>query len=105
MAPMPPLGRDRALALVASGTLPIFLGSPHPTVIIVEQDGHFRIRALVIDPAEAETSRAAAFAAQSSWMPEHYYSLGKPTGPIHCEAPTREALLDHMRTMPWPAEW
>lgn len=105
MAPLPPLGRDRALQLVASGSLPILLGSPHPTVAILEQDGLYRIRQLVIDPAEAEASRAAAFAAQRSWMPEHYYALGKPTGAIHGEAPTREALLDQMRTMPWPAEW
>ena len=105
MAPLPPLGRERALQLVASGTLPILLGSPHPFIAIVEQDGLFRIRQLVIDPAEAEASRAAALAARTSWMAEHYYALGKPTGAIHCEAPTREALLDFMRTMPWPAEW
>jgi hypothetical protein len=105
MAPLPPTGRARALQLVAAGTLPILLGSPHPFIAIVEQDGVFRIRTLVIDPAEAAADREAALAAHRSWMPEHYYALGKPTGAIHCEAPTREALLEHMRTMPWPAEW
>lgn len=105
MAPMPPLGRARALQLVAAGSLPIHFGSPHPCAAIVEQDGRFRIRDLVIDPAEADASRSAALAARQSWMPENYYALGKPTGPIHCEAATRDELLEKMQTMPWPAHW
>ncbi len=105
MAPAIPLGRDRILALVASGPLPIFFGSPHPTVAIVEQDGSYRLRELVIDPLEAEASRAAAMAAHGSWMPEHYYDLGKPTGKIHAEASSRQALIELLRAMPWPAHW
>lgn len=105
MAPLPPLGRERVLQLVAAGPLPLTFGSPHPTVAVVEQDGWFRLRELVIDPAEAEASRAAAFAQHASWMPEHYYALGKPTGTIHCEATTREALVEKLWVMPWPSSW
>lgn len=105
MAPMPPLGRARALQLVAAGSLPLHFGSPHPCAAIVEQDGVFRIRDLVIDAAEAEAARAAALAAKRPWMPEHYYGLGRPTGTIHCEAASREELLAKMQTMPWPPHW
>lgn len=91
--------------MVASAPLPFTFGSPHPTVAVVEQDGLFRLRDLVIDAAEAEAARAAAFAQRAPWMPEHYYALGKPTGTIHCEATTREALVEKLWVMPWPSSW
>ena len=105
MAPVAPLGRDAAIRLVLTGKLPIWFGSPHPHTAIVEQDGVFRIRALLVDPAEEEASRNEAFAKQQSWMPEHYYALGKPTGEIYVEAKTREALVETMKTMTWPNDW
>ena len=105
MAPAAPLGRERAIQLVAQGRLPIWFGSPHPTMAVVEQDGVFRIRRLVIDEAEARAAGERALAGGGSWMPENYYALGKPTGPIHAEAPSREALIEQMRTMNWPAGW
>jgi hypothetical protein len=105
MAPVAPLGRERAIQLVAQGKLPIWFGSPHPTVAIVEQDGVFRIRRLVIDEAEARAASEAARAAGRSWMPEQYYDLGKPTGPIHAEARSRDELIEQMRAMDWPADW
>ncbi len=105
MAPMPPLGRERAIELVARGALPLTFGSPHPCVAIVEQDGLFRLRELVIDPQEAEASRAAAMAARQPWMPEHYYGLGRPTGEIHCEARSKEELIAQLRALEWPRNW
>jgi len=102
---MAPLGRDRAIQLVREGKLPIWFGSPHPTVAIVEQDGAFRVRQLVIDEAEARASSAAALAAGRSWMPEHYYALGKPTGTIYAEARSRDELIEQLRAMDWPAGW
>lgn len=105
MAPLPPVGRARAIALVEKGSLPVYLGSPHPSVMIVEQDGVLRIRDLVIDPGEAEAARAQALAQGRPWMPEHYYGLGRPTGTIHVEAASREQLLAAMRTIAWPAHW
>ena len=105
MAPVAPTGRARAMQLVAAGTLPIHFGSPHPCAAIVEQDGVFRIRDLVIDKAEADAASAAAFSRGGSWMPEHYYALGKPTGTIHCEAASRDELLERMKTMDWPPHW
>ncbi|HEY2365294.1 MAG TPA: hypothetical protein VGH87_02870 [Polyangiaceae bacterium] len=105
MAPVAPLGRDAAIELVLTGKLPIWFGSPHPHTAIVEQDGVFRIRELVVDPAEADASQKAAFAKHESWMPEHYYALGKATGAIHVEAKTRDELVQKMKTMAWPGDW
>lgn len=105
MAPVAPLGRDAAIRLVLTGKLPIWFGSPHPHTAIVEQDGVFRIRQLLVDPMEEEASRNEAFAKQQSWMPENHYSLGKPTGTIHAEAKTREDLVATMKTMSWPNDW
>ena len=105
MAPVAPLGRKRAIELVSAGQLPVWFGSPHPTQAIVEQDGRFRIRQLVVDEAEARASSVAARAARQSWMPEHYYGLGKPTGTIYADAATRAELVEIMRTMDWPDSW
>lgn len=102
---MAPLGRDRAIELVKQGKLPIWFGSPHPTVAIVEQDGVFRVRELVIDEAEARAASEQALARGKSWMPESYYALGKPTGKIYAEARSRDELIDQMRAMKWPADW
>ena len=105
MAPIAPLGRDRAIDLVKQGKLPLWFGSPHPTVAAVEQDGVFRIRQLVIDEAEARAASEQARANRRPWMPEQYYELGKPTGEIYAEARSREELIEQMRTMDWPASW
>ena len=105
MAPVAPLGRNRAIELVKQGNLPLRFGSPHPTMAIVEQDGVFRIRQLVIDEAEARAARERSLASGGSWMPEHHYALGKPTGKIHAEAWSREELIEKMETMNWPRDW
>jgi hypothetical protein len=107
MAPTAPLGRERVVKMVADGTpLPIWFGSPHPTAMILEQDGKFRVRELVIEPAGAEAAQSAAMRSRTpSWMPEHYYALGKPTGQIYAEASTRAELVELIRTMSWPSDW
>jgi hypothetical protein len=105
MAPVPPMGRDRAIELVLAGRLPLRFGSPHPSVIVLHQDGVYRIRGLEVDQADARASHDAALARGESWMAEHYHALGRPTGPVHAEAASIEELVDTMRTMPWPASW
>ncbi len=106
MAPTAPLGRDRAIQLVQDGSLPIHLGSPHPAVLILQQDGKFRIRELVIDQEAAEAAASSARRQRSpSWMPEHYYALGKPTGVIYAEAASKAELAAVMATMAWPDHW
>lgn len=64
-------------------------GSPHPCVAVLEQDGVLRVRELVVDPGEAEAAAKAAMAEGGCWMPEQYYALGRPTGRVFIEAPTR----------------
>ena len=105
MAPVAPLGRDAAIKRVLTGNVPFSFGSPHPHTAIVEQDGVFRIRQLLIDDADAHASREEAIAKHQSWMAENYYALGKPTGTIHLEAATREELAEKLKTMPWPNDW
>ena len=74
--------------------------------MVVEQENKFRIRELVVDRVAAEAAIAAAKRARTpSWMPEHYYSLGKPTGQIFAEAASRVELIELMRTMSWPEHW
>lgn len=105
MAPVAPLGKNRVLALLRAGKLPFSFGSPHPVVAVLEQDGMCRVRELVVDPAEAEAAAKAAMAAGGPWMPEQYYDLGKPTGRVFLEAPTRDALAAKIETYPWLREW
>ena|ERR1700733_8880872 len=102
MAPMAPLGKSAAIKIVNKGRLPCSFGSPHPHVAIVEQDGKFRIRALVVDPAE----EAEAYAKSGGyWMPEHVYALGRPTGKIFVEAESRAELITKIKAMAWPDDW
>lgn len=105
MAPMAPLGRERAMQLVAEGRLPLHFGSPHPCVAILEQDGVFRFRDLVIDEEEARAKSREALAQGKGWMPENHYALGRPTGRIHAEAKTRDELIAILRTMKWQRHW
>ncbi len=73
--------------------------------MILEQDGQFRIRDLVIDEREAKLESDRAAAKGSNWTPEQHYDLGKPTGIIHVEAKTREALIASITAMDWPPNW
>jgi hypothetical protein len=105
MAPVPPIGRARAMQLVRDGHLPFCFGSPHPTVMVLAEEGAYRIRGLEVDENDARASNERAMARGESWMPEHYYALARPTGPIYAEAPSIAELLDAMRSMPWPDHW
>ena len=105
MAPVAPLGKNRVLALLRAGALPFSFGSPHPFVAVLEQDGVFRVRELIVDPAEAEAAAKAAMAERGCWMPEQHYALGKPTGRVFLEAPTRDALAEKLEAYQWPREW
>ena len=105
MAPVAPLGKKGLIKLVQKGPLPVWFGSPHPHHAVVEQDGVFRLRALMIDQAEAMADSERARAAGHGWMPENYYALGKPVGPIVLEAPSLKQLIAKLDAHPWPADW
>jgi hypothetical protein len=105
MAPVAPLGKNHVLALLRAGKLPFSFGSPHPSVAVLEQDGVFRVRELVVDSGEADAAARAAMADGGVWMPEQYYALGKPTGRVFIEAATRDALAEKLEAYPWPREW
>ncbi len=59
----------------------------------------------MVDERDAQASHDRAMALGESWMPEHYYGLGRPTGPVYAEAPSIAELLAAMRSMPWPTDW
>lgn len=99
------MGKQYALSRLRAGALPVLLGAPHPFVAIVEQDGVFRVRQLVVDPAESRRALDEAMAARRSFQPEHHYALGKPTGRIFHEAPTRDALVALLEGLEWPRDW
>lgn len=105
MAPVAPLGRDATIARIRRGPLPFAFGSPHPCVMALEQDGVFRVRALVIDPDEARAASQGALANHQPWMPEHYYALGKPVGEIYAQATSRKELAARLSAIDWPAHW
>ncbi len=105
MAPIPPVGKRGALESVRRDQLPATLGSPHPIAMILEQDGQFRIRDLVIDEREAKLESDRAAAKGQTLSPEQHYDLGKPTGTIHIEAKTREAFIATIAAMEWPENW
>lgn len=105
MAPMPRMGKQRVLELLAERGPPLRFGSPHPCVAIVHEDGVYRLRDLVIDEAEAHAMQADAVKNRTGFMPEHYYGLGKPTGKIHLEAPTLQAFREKLEAFAWPQHW
>ena len=105
MAPVAPLGKNRALALVRASKLPFTCGSPHPVVCVLEQEGRYRVRELLVDPAEATRAMTAALAAGRGWTPEQHYALGKPTGRVFIEAETEAGLAEAIEAYPWPHEW
>lgn len=105
MAPVAPVGRARALAALRAGSLPLWMGSPHPFVAIVEQDGRFRVRHLVVDADEADAARRTALATGHGWMPEDHHALARPTGEIVIETSTRDELLGLLAAIDWPDAW
>ncbi|MFT3696332.1 MAG: hypothetical protein QM831_24545 [Kofleriaceae bacterium] len=105
MAPMAPVGKAGALAQLRAGRDEVWLGSPHPFVMIVEQAGVWRIRDLVVNPEDEQRERAKSLAAGRGWMPEQYYGLGKPTGKIHLEAANRDAMIAAIEKLDWPKNW
>ena len=72
-------GKQDAIAQVEGGAFPIWLGQGRPQAAIIEEDGRFRIRAVVVDPqavAAASTPRTRT----PSWMPVHQVARGWPGG-------------------------
>ncbi len=98
MALIPPVGKRGALESLRRDQLPATLGSPHPIAMILEQDGRFRIRELVVDERDV-------VAKGIELTPEQHYDLGRPTGTIHVEEKTRDGLIATITAMEWPANW
>ncbi|MBS1151890.1 MAG: hypothetical protein H6Q89_3588 [Myxococcaceae bacterium] len=105
MAPMAPSGKKQLLERLRKEALPLAFGAPHPSVCVVEQDGVFRLRQLVVDPQESEAAGRQALAAGENWMPEHHFALARPTGKVFLEAPTRDALAKKIEAYDWPGDW
>lgn len=105
MAPVLPLGKQGVLAQLRAGNARFWFGAPHPHVAVLLQDGVYRVRELVVDPAEARAASERARAGGEPYMPEHYYAMGQPTGRIFLEARTLEELIEKVEGHPWPKDW
>lgn len=106
MAPLPPFGKPRLLQwLRGTGKPPLWFGSPHPCACVVQQEGAWRLRDLAADPDTVRRASEEALRAGRPFMAEHAADLQAPTGKIHLEAPTREALATLVEELPWPARW
>lgn len=103
MAPRAPeskaqfLARLRAAGKTLAGQ-PVGLGSPHFTHGVVEEEGVFRVRRLVLSRAKYEAYRKE----NSSFMPEHAELLSEPIGELVLEAPTLAALISRLEQGRWP---
>jgi hypothetical protein len=105
VAPLAPLGKARLLELLGQGTLPLRFGSPHPCTMVLQEDGVFRMRELVVDAEESRKAGQAAIRAGQGWMPEHHFALAKPTGRIYLEAKTLDELREKIEAFKWPKHW
>jgi len=103
MAHVAPLGREAAIQKVAAGELPFSIGARQPRVMVLVQEGKFRIRELIVDQEAAKN--ASGRRRSPSWMPEHHLVRGTPTGKIYAEAATARELVEMMRAMSWPEDW
>lgn len=106
MAPLPPFGKSQVLQWLrgrAGG--PLWFGSPHPCVCVVKQDGVWRLRELALEPDVLRRASEDALKHGRPFMPEHAADLQTPTGKIHLEAPTREALAVLVEGYTWPRQW
>lgn len=102
MAPRPLESRDvfiaRLRAAAAKGLrAPLGFGGHHYSHVVVAEDGAWRVRKLVLDPAKAE----AFLAEHRMFMPEHAEQLSEP-GPVVLEAASLEGLIAALRSSPWP---
>lgn len=77
---------------------PVGLGSAHHSHAVVEEDGVFRVRRLVLPGEKVEGYRQT----HRTFMPEHAEMLSEPTGEIVLEAPTLEGLLSRLEAVRWP---
>lgn len=105
MAPMAPVGKKRVLELLAERGPPLRFGSPHPCTAIVQQDGVFRLRDLVVDESDSKAAFEEARKTGRPFMPENHYALARPTGKIHLEAKTLDALREKIEAFSWPKHW
>jgi hypothetical protein len=93
------IDRDQHLAHITEASLPVRIGRH---VMIVLEDGRYRVRRVEID-------RGAIVAVDRprspSWMPMHHYAAGHPIGAVVIEAETLALLIDALRSMEFPADW
>ncbi len=106
MAPLPPMGKSRVLQWLAGrkGDA-LWFGSPHPCACVLAQDGVWRLRELATDPQVLRRASDDALGSGGSFMPEHAAALQTPTGRVHLEAPTRQALAALLEDFAWPRHW
>jgi hypothetical protein len=94
MAPRPPQSVASLVAFLRKnekhlGTRPVRFGSPHHSRAVLEEDGRYRVRALVLEREKAD----AYLKEHGMFMPEHAELLSEPTGPIELDCATLDELI------------
>ncbi|MDP2272509.1 MAG: hypothetical protein Q8N23_11050 [Archangium sp.] len=90
---------DRLRAHAKSlGTQPMGFGGHHFSHAVVQEEGVFRVRQLVLPRDKYE----AWVKEHRSFMPEHAEMLSEPVGAIVLEAPTLDGLISQLEAGRWP---
>jgi len=98
MAPRAPESKAHFIARLRTSTLPVGVGSPHFSHGVVQEDGVFRVRKLVLRKEKVDAYRKD----HSTFMPEHAEMLSEPIGDVVLEAPTLDALIKKLEGARWP---
>ncbi|MFO0594825.1 MAG: hypothetical protein U0228_05965 [Myxococcaceae bacterium] len=68
---------------------PVRFGAPHHSHAVLEENGRFVVRGLVLDPEKGK----AFLREHGHFMPENAEDLSEPTGPVVLEAGSVEELI------------
>ena len=98
MAPRRPESKSEFIARLRKSKLPVGVGSPHFSHGVVQEDGVFRVRRLVLRQEKVDAYRKE----HSTFMPEHAELLSEPIGDVVLEAPTLDELIEKLDAARWP---
>ncbi|WP_437945052.1 hypothetical protein WME98_29295 [Sorangium sp. So ce296] len=109
MAPLPPTGRDRLIAMLrapdARDRLPIRIGGPTLQVGVTCEDGRWRLRRLVLDHDELTEFGRRQLAAGRGFFPDHANMFLMPVGEVLAEAGDLDAFCEALRRLAWDPSW
>lgn len=103
MAPVPGISQPQALEILRNhhdGPLTLDMGSPHRDSRISFDGTHWRLCAMVADPARIQAESARRRAAGLPFMAEHAVALQEP-GPALIEETDKNTFVEKIGRLPW----